>query len=195
MHLYTFDLPSSLQMGELKVVYKLPEFGLFGSAGHRLKKNQDWHFQTAPIPKHRGTARLVWNWNKTFLGKFCISGSVYSLAGIRRHVPSGSVVSSLTWWVKPRFGENLIVEVSSKKLRNHFPVRYWSLSLWSLGTDQEIQLMYQITTGLSFLLRKNKGLNIQDNQVVSWTSTNYFNNYIIKDFASQALYTCPCIRR
>lgn len=121
------------------------------------KKNQEWHFQTAPIPKHRGTASLVWNWNITFLGKVCISGSVCSLAGIHRHVPSGSVaVSSLTWWVKPRFGQNLIAEFSSKELRNHFQVRYWSLGLWSLGTDQEIQGMYQITTGLSFLFRKTK---------------------------------------
>lgn len=44
MHLYTFDLPNSLQMGELKVVYKLPEFGLFGSAGHRLKKKSGLTF-------------------------------------------------------------------------------------------------------------------------------------------------------
>lgn len=41
---------------------------------------------------------------------------------------------------------------------------------------------------LKFLLRKNKGLNTHDNQVVPSTSTNYFNNYIIKEFANQALY-------
>lgn len=73
------------------------------------KKNKGWHFQTAPIPKHRGTTRLVWNRNKTFLGKVCISGPVYCLAGINGHVPSGLVVvSNLTQWVKPRFGQSLI---------------------------------------------------------------------------------------
>lgn len=144
-------------MGELKVVYKLPEFGLFGLAGHRLKKEKDWHFQTASIPKHTGTASLVWNWNKAFLVKICISGPVYSLAGINGHVPSGSVaVSSLTQGVKSRLGQNLIAEFSSKKLRNHFQQGYWSLVLWSLGTDQEIQVMYQTTTGLSFYSGKTK---------------------------------------
>lgn len=105
----TRSICPTLHMGELKVVYKLPELGWFGSAGHRLKDTKDWGFQTAPIPKHRGTARLIWNWNKTFLGKVCISGPVYSLGGINGHVPTGLVVvSSLTQWVKPRFGQSLI---------------------------------------------------------------------------------------
>jgi len=55
----------------------------------------------------------------------CLLSCLYPQTCFIRFIWCGT--SSLTWWVKSRFGQNPIAQFSPKKLRNHLQVRHLGL--------------------------------------------------------------------